>query len=182
MMMAGSRLRVVLVTTHMAIARVPGSLSVRRVLDTITITADSLRRQFSIPRPRIAVAGLNPHAGEQGLFGDEEIRTIGPAVRRAARRGIRVVGPLAADGVFPHAMAGEYDAVVCMYHDQGLGPFKLAHFSDGVNFTAGLPFVRTSPDHGTAHDIARRGIADPRSMSAALALATRLTSVMRDAS
>jgi len=182
MMMAGSRLRVVLVTTHMAIARVPGSLSVRRVLDTITITADSLRRQFSIPRPRIAVAGLNPHAGEQGLFGDEEIRTIGPAVRRAARRGIRVVGPLAADGVFPHAMAGEYDAVVCMYHDQGLGPFKLAHFSDGVNFTAGLPFVRTSPDHGTAHDIARRGIADPRSMSAALALAARLTSVMRDAS
>jgi 4-hydroxythreonine-4-phosphate dehydrogenase len=178
MMMVGSRLRVALVTTHLAIARVPASLSIRRVLDTITITQTALRRQFGIAQPRIAVTGLNPHAGEQGLFGDEEIRIIAPAVRQAARRKIKVVGPLAADGAFPHAMAGEYDAVVCMYHDQGLGPFKLVHFADGVNFTAGLPFVRTSPDHGTAHDIVGRGIADARSMAAALSLAAKLAGVM----
>jgi 4-hydroxythreonine-4-phosphate dehydrogenase len=174
MMMVGKVLRVALVTTHVSIARLPGALSIARVLDTIVIADAALRRQFGIRAPRIAVTGLNPHAGEQGLFGDEEIRIITPAVRRASRRGINAVGPLAADGVFPHAMAGEYDAVVCMYHDQGLGPFKLVHFKDGVNFTAGLPFVRTSPDHGTAHDIAGRGVADPRSMAAALSLAARL--------
>jgi 4-hydroxythreonine-4-phosphate dehydrogenase len=182
MMMVGSRLRVALVTTHLSIARLPASLSTRRVLDTITITQGALKRQFGIVQPRIAVTGLNPHAGEQGMFGDEEIRIIAPAVAQAARRGIKVVGPLAADGAFPHAMAGEYDAVVCMYHDQGLGPFKLVHFADGVNFTAGLPFVRTSPDHGTAHDIVGRGIADACSMVAALSLAAKLAAVMRHGS
>ncbi len=181
MMMVGSRLRVALVTTHMAISQVSEALSIRRVLDTITITDSALRTKFGISKPRIAVAGLNPHAGEQGLFGDEEIRVIGPAVKRASRRGIEVAGPLAADGAFPRAAAGEYDAVVCMYHDQGLGPFKLMHFADGVNFTAGLPFVRTSPDHGTAHDIAGRGIADSRSMISALCVAGDLARIQNTA-
>jgi 4-hydroxythreonine-4-phosphate dehydrogenase len=175
MMMVGDRLRVVLVTTHVSIARLPKTLSRRLVLETIILTHQTLKERFGLPRPRIAVTGLNPHAGESGLFGDEETRLIAPAVRDAARKQIRVSGPLAADSVFPRAVAGAFDAVVCMYHDQGLAPFKLLHFADGVNFTAGLPFVRTSPDHGTAYDIAGRGKADPSSMVAALVLAAKLT-------
>lgn len=174
MMLAGPRLRVVLVTIHVALAEVPRLLSTDGILETIVITAAGLRGRFVAGEPRIAVAGLNPHAGEGGLFGDEERRLIAPAVRRARRRGIDVVGPLAADGLFAHAAEGAYDAVVCMYHDQGLGPFKLLHFADGVNVTLGLPFVRTSPDHGTAFDIAGRGVADARSMRAAIELAARL--------
>ena len=174
MMMVGTRLRVVLVTTHLALAQVPKRLTRDNVLQTIELTADTLQRQFRLQTPRIAVAGLNPHAGEQGLFGNEEERIIAPAVRAARRRGRVISGPLAADSVFAAAAEGSYDAVVCMYHDQGLAPFKLLHFADGVNFTIGLPFVRTSPDHGTAFDIAGKGQADPRSMIAALQLATAL--------
>lgn len=174
MMMAGPKLRVVLVTTHLALADVPRRLDVDGIVETIAITAAALRDRFGRPAPRIAVAGLNPHAGEGGKFGDEEIRIIGPAVRRARRRGIDAVGPLAADSTFPEAAAGAWDAVVCMYHDQGLGPFKLLHFADGVNVTLGLPFVRTSPDHGTAFGIAGRGVAKASSMAAALDLAARL--------
>jgi 4-hydroxythreonine-4-phosphate dehydrogenase len=174
MMMVGKTLRVALATTHMAISRVPKSLSVPLVLKTITITNEALRQHYRIVKPRIAVTGLNPHAGEEGLFGNEEQRVIEPAIRKAKQAGIRASGPFPADGLFPHAAAGEYDAVVCMYHDQGLAPFKLRHFADGVNFTAGLPFIRTSPDHGTAHDIAGRGDADPGSMIAALSLAAEL--------
>lgn len=174
MMMVGPVLRVSLVTTHMALAKVPGSLSRRGILDTILVTDQALRRQFHLRRPRIGVAGLNPHAGEHGLFGDEEQRLIRPAVQTAVRRGVRAVGPLAADSLFALAAMGKFDATVCMYHDQGLGPFKTLHFADGVNFTAGLPFVRTSPDHGTAHDIARRFAADSRSMIEAIRLAGRL--------
>jgi 4-hydroxythreonine-4-phosphate dehydrogenase len=174
MMMVGTRLRVVLVTTHLKLADVPRRLTRANVLQTIELTADALRRQFRIRAPRVAVAGLNPHAGEQGLFGDEEVRLITPAIRAACRRGLAVSGPHAADSVFAQAVAGSYDAVVCMYHDQGLAPFKLLHFADGVNFTLGLPFVRTSPDHGTAFDIAGTGRADPRSMIAALQLAAHL--------
>jgi 4-hydroxythreonine-4-phosphate dehydrogenase len=173
MMMAGERLRVVLVTIHIALADVPRQVTRDGVLQTIVLTADGLRRWFGIDEPRIAVAGLNPHAGENGLFGDEEKRLIAPAVQAARRRGIDVSGPLAADSLFPHAASGSHDAVVCMYHDQGLAPFKLLHFADGVNLTLGLPFVRTSPDHGTAFDIAGTGRADPRSMIAALQLAAR---------
>jgi 4-hydroxythreonine-4-phosphate dehydrogenase len=172
MMMAGPRLRVVLVTIHLALADVPRRLTRDGVQQTIEITARALRQQFGIRAPRIAVCGLNPHAGEHGLFGDEEDRIIAPAVR-AAHRHAKVVGPLAADSVFAHAVEGRYDAVVCMYHDQGLAPFKLLHFADGVNVTLGLPFVRTSPDHGTAFDIAGTGKADPRSMIAALLLAAQ---------
>jgi 4-hydroxythreonine-4-phosphate dehydrogenase len=176
MMMVGAQLRVVLVTTHVAIAQVPRQLNRENVLQTIVMTERSLRRQFGIAAPRLAVCGLNPHAGESGLFGDEEVRVIAPAVRAVRRRGLNAIGPLAADGVFAHAGSnGAYDAVVCMYHDQGLAPFKFVHFADGVNFTAGLPFVRTSPDHGTAFDVAGSGQADPRSMAAALRLAAQLS-------
>lgn len=174
MMMVGPRLRVCLATTHVAIAKLPAALTRAGVRETILVTHDALRRHFRIARPRIAVTGLNPHAGEEGLFGDEEAQVIAPAVAEARRRRVRVTGPLAADGLFPHAVAGEFDAVVCMYHDQGLGPFKLLHFADGVNFTAGLPFIRTSPDHGTAHAIAGRNLADPSSMVAAMRLAAEL--------
>ena len=176
MMMVGTRLRVVLVTTHLKLADVPQHLTRDNVLQTVELTADALRRQFCIRAPRIAVTGLNPHAGEQGLFGDEEARVITPAIHAARRRSLTVSGPHAADSVFAQAVAGSYDAVVCMYHDQGLAPFKLLHFTDGVNFTLGLPFVRTSPDHGTAFDIAGKGQADPRSMVAALQLAAALRS------
>jgi 4-hydroxythreonine-4-phosphate dehydrogenase len=171
MMMAGSNLRVVLVTTHLRLADVPRRLTRDNVLQTIELTVHALRHQFRVPAPRVAVTGLNPHAGEQGLFGDEEARIITPAIQTARRRGIDASGPHAADSVFAHAAGGGYDAVVCMYHDQGLAPFKLLHFADGVNFTLGLPFVRTSPDHGTAFDIAGTGRADPSSMIAALQLA-----------
>lgn len=174
MMMVGPRLRVMLVTTHLALGKVPAALDRRDILETIRLAHSTLRRRFGIRRPRIAVAGLNPHAGEGGMFGDEDRRVIAPAVRAAARAGIRTVGPVAADTLFPFHAAGHYDAVVCMYHDQGLAPFKLLHFRDGANLTCGLPFVRTSPDHGTAHDIAGRGIADASSMVAAIELAARL--------
>jgi 4-hydroxythreonine-4-phosphate dehydrogenase len=174
MMMVGGEMRVALATTHLALAAVPGALSRRLVRDTIGVADGALRAHFGIRRPRIGVAGLNPHAGEDGLFGDEEKRIIAPAVRDAMRRDIDARGPLAADSLFPLAVEGRFDALVCMYHDQGLAPFKALHFADGVNYTAGLPFVRTSPDHGTALDIAGRGIADPRSMTAALQLAAKL--------
>ncbi len=174
MMMVGRTLRVALVTTHLALRDVPDAITTAGVLDTIVITARALRERFAIRHPRLGIAGLNPHAGEQGVFGKEDAEVIAPAVRRARRRGIDAVGPLAADSAFPHAQAGRFDAVVCMYHDQGLAPFKLLHFADGVNFTAGLPVIRTSPDHGTAHDIAGSGRADARSMTAALQLAAQL--------
>ncbi|MCK6554057.1 4-hydroxythreonine-4-phosphate dehydrogenase PdxA [Candidatus Binatia bacterium] len=171
MMMAGPRLRVVLVTIHIPLAAVPGALTVTGIYDSIVLAAAGVRRHYGVRRPRIAVAGLNPHAGEHGLFGDEEERLIAPAVRAARRAGLSAAGPLAADTAFPQAAAGAYDVVVCMYHDQGLGPFKLLHFADGVNVTLGLPFVRTSPDHGTAFDLAGKGVADPSSMAAAMAMA-----------
>lgn len=174
MMMVGGSLRVALVTTHLALRAVPDAIDAAAVLDTIRIADQALRQRFGLRRPRIGVAGLNPHAGEQGAFGDEDARVIAPAVRRARRAGIPAHGPLAADSLFPLAHGGAFDAVVCMYHDQGLAPFKLLHFADGVNFTAGLPVVRTSPDHGTAHDIAGRGKADPSSMVAALKMAAEL--------
>lgn len=171
MMMAGPKLRVVLATIHVRLADVPKQLTHDHLVETFVITAESLKHRFGIASPRLAVAGLNPHAGESGLFGDEEIRIIAPAVRAARRRRLQIVGPLAADGLFAHAVEGTYDAIVCMYHDQGLGPFKLVHFADGVNVTLGLPYLRTSPDHGTAFDIAGTGKADPRSMMAAVRLA-----------
>ena len=170
MMMAGPRLKVVLVTIHEPLRRVSGLLSAAEISDCIAMTRTALERDFAIPAPRIAVAALNPHAGEGGLFGDEEDRLIGPALAAHAARG-DVSGPWPPDTVFYQAAAGRFDAVIAMYHDQGLIPFKLLHFHDGVNVTLGLPLVRTSVDHGTAYDIAGRNLADPSSLAAALALA-----------
>ena len=170
MMMAGRRLKVVLVTIHEPLARVPSLLTRERVAACIRATADSLAGDFGIPQPRIAVAGLNPHAGEGGMFGNEEVRVIAPAVRDCAAA-CSVSGPWPPDTVFHRAVSGDCDAVVAMYHDQGLIPFKLLHFSDGVNVTLGLPIVRTSVDHGTAYDIAGKGLADPASLGEACRMA-----------
>lgn len=172
MMLAGSRLRVILVTMHLALGAVPRALRTDEVARTITIGADHLRRYHRVARPRIAVLGLNPHAGEDGLFGDEEKRIIAPAIARARRAGVDATGPYPADSLFHRAVHEKaFDAVIAMYHDQGLIPLKLLHFHDGVNVTLGLPIVRTSPDHGTAYDIAGDGVADAGSMTAAVALA-----------
>ncbi len=170
MMMAGRRLRVVLVTIHEPLARVPGLLTRERVAACIRATLASLRSDFGVRRPRVAVAGLNPHAGEEGMFGSEEAEIIAPAVQDCGESG-SVSGPWPPDTVFHRAATGGFDAVVAMYHDQGLIPFKLLHFSDGVNVTLGLPIVRTSVDHGTAYDIAGQGVADPSSLAEACRLA-----------
>ena len=170
MMMAGNRLKVSLVTIHIPFAQVPIQLTRQEILRVINLTGETLSRDFGLSRPRIAVAGLNPHSGESGLFGEEEIKIIEPAVKAAAGRW-QVSGPLPPDTVFMHAVASRYDAVVAMYHDQGLIPFKLIHFEDGVNVTMGLPIVRTSVDHGTAYDIAGKGIASASSLAAAFAMA-----------
>jgi len=169
MMMAGPRLKVVLVTIHVALRRVADLLTQAEIVDCIAMTRAALQRDFALAKPRIAVAGLNPHGGEEGLFGDEEVRLIAPAVATLADDAIS--GPWPPDTVFHQAAAGRFDAVITMYHDQGLIPFKLLHFQDGVNVTLGLPLVRTSVDHGTAYDIAGRNLADPSSLAAALAMA-----------
>ena len=171
MMMAGQRLRVTLVTIHVGLAQVSGLLSTEKIAGLILMTDHVLQQDFGIERPRLAVAGLNPHGGEGGMFGDEEQLLIIPALAEARRSGCLVEGPFPPDTVFNKAAEGQYDAVVCMYHDQGLIPFKLMHFEDGVNVTMGLPFVRTSVDHGTAYDIAGQGKANPASLAAAFDLA-----------
>lgn len=176
MMMAGASLRVVLVTIHTALASVTDQLTTTAIYDLIELTARSLENDFAIDDPQIAVAGLNPHAGEDGLFGDEERQLIEPAVVRARNGGRQVSGPYPPDTVFVKAAAGDFDAVVCMYHDQGLIPFKLLHFADGVNVTLGLPIVRTSVDHGTAYDIAGAGLADPTSLREAIKMAATIAS------
>jgi 4-hydroxythreonine-4-phosphate dehydrogenase len=174
MMLAGERLRVVLVTMHVALDTVPRTLTARDVTRTIVITGQHLRRYHGLAKPRLAVAGLNPHAGEGGLFGQEERTAIAPAIRKACQLGIAASGPFPADSVFFRAVQGEFDAVIAMYHDQGLIPLKLLHFHDAVNVSMGLPIVRTSPDHGTAYEIAGRGVADAGSMVAALSMAARM--------
>lgn len=171
MMLAGPLLRVTLVTIHCRLSDVAELITRASVLRLIRITHQALATDFDIQTPRIAIAGLNPHGGEQGLFGDEEKLEITPAITDARAEGIDAQGLFPPDTVFLKAAAGDYDAVVCMYHDQGLIPFKLLHFSDGVNVTLGLPLVRTSVDHGTAYDIAGKGIADPQSLAAAVNLA-----------
>jgi 4-hydroxythreonine-4-phosphate dehydrogenase len=177
MMLAGRRLRVALVTNHVSVRRMLKLLTSRRIFDTVAIVASSLSSDFGIARPRIAVAGLNPHAGEGGAFGDEESRLVAPAVQRARRLGIEAKGPFPPDSVFFRAARGEFDAVVALYHDQGLIPVKLLDALLGdpaVNVTLGLPFVRTSPDHGVAYDLAGTGAASDRSMRAALAMAAAM--------
>jgi len=173
MMLVGGPLRVILATIHVPLVKVPGLVTRETVLDTIRL-AETACAMLGLSNPRIGVAGLNPHAGESGLFGDEEIREIIPAVDEARRQGIPVSGPFPPDTVFHKAYKGDLDIVVCMYHDQGLIPLKMIAFDKGVNVTVGLPFVRTSPDHGTAYDIAWKGVADPSSMIEAIALASRM--------
>ncbi len=166
-------LRVALVTTHLPLRRVADSLDRARIEQTIELAVLACR-DLGLPRARIAVCGLNPHAGEGGEFGSEDEAIISPAVQAARSRGLEVSGPLPADTLFHHALRGDFEAVVAMYHDQGLGPLKMIAFETGVNWTLGLPFIRTSPDHGTAYDIAGQGKADPSSMIAAIRLARQL--------
>lgn len=170
MMMAGPRLKVVLVTIHEPLRRVSQLLCQEEIMACIETTRQALQRDFAVRHPRIAVAGFNPHAGEASLFGNEEKNIIAPAVAHSAADG-EVSGPWPPDTVFYQAASGRFDAVIAMYHDQGLIPFKLLHFHDGVNVTLGLPLVRTSVDHGTAYDIAGKNRAKPSSLAAALALA-----------
>jgi len=169
----GRWLRVALVTTHVALKHVAAHITPAKVMLAIELAAQACR-DLGLTRARIAVCGLNPHAGEGGQMGDEEQTVIGPTVLAAQRKNFDVVGPLSGDTVFHHALRGEFDAVVAMYHDQGLAPLKAVAFDTGVNWTLGLPFIRTSPDHGTAYDIAGQGLANPSSMIAALRLAKQL--------
>ena len=175
MMFVGEKLKVTLATRHIALKRVAQALTVKSVRSAILLTHEYLKKFFRVKRPRIGVAGLNPHAGENSLFGCEEEAIIKPAVRSASKMASGVKGPVPADVIFHEALNGKFDAVVSMYHDQGLIPFKTLYFKNGVNLTLGLPFIRTSPDHGTAFDIAGRFIADPTSMREAIILACRLS-------
>jgi 4-hydroxythreonine-4-phosphate dehydrogenase len=177
MLLVGGGLRVALATTHLALAQVPAAITRPSLGRTLDVLDRDLKRRFGIAHPRIAVAGLNPHAGESGYLGREEIEVIGPAVAQARSRGIEADGPWPADTLFVPARAQAFDAIVAMYHDQGLAPLKYASFGHGVNVTLGLPLVRTSVDHGTALDLAGSGRADFTSMQAAIELAAQLAAL-----
>ena len=168
MIMVSEQLKVGVVTGHIPLREVPGSITKEKILGKLRIMKASLERDFGIPDPKIAVLGLNPHCGDGGLLGDEEQSIILPAVQEATKEGIQAFGPYSPDGFFSLGNYGRYDATLAMYHDQGLAPFKAIAFAEGVNFTAGLPVVRTSPDHGTAYEMAGRDEADPRSMMSAI--------------
>ncbi len=174
MMLAAPKLRVVPVTIHIALSEVPARLTGQLIRDTIHITAKALQRDFDVAAPRIAVAGLNPHAGEGGAMGKEEIEIITPALGQLRQDGFSVIGPLSADTMFHDRARATYDVAVCMYHDQALIPIKALDFDHGVNITLGLPIIRTSPDHGTGFDIAGRGKADPTSTISALRMAAEM--------
>lgn len=177
MMLAGEHLRVVPVTLHMGLAEAISALSVEGILRVVRLTHRSLKGWFGVHEPRLGVAGLNPHAGEGGLFGKEEVDIIGPSVERSREEGILAEGPFPPDAVFRMAVDGRFDAVVAMYHDQGLIPLKLLDRDNAVNITLGLPIIRTSVDHGTAYDLAGRGEASEGSMVAAICLAARLAMI-----
>jgi 4-hydroxythreonine-4-phosphate dehydrogenase len=174
MMLAGPELRAVPVTIHIPLRDVADAITEELIVETGRIVASDLRRRFALPRPRLAVAGLNPHAGEGGALGMEDGTIIMPAIETLRADGIDVVGPLSADAMFHRAARSGYDVAICMYHDQALIPAKTLSFSETVNVTLGLAFVRTSPDHGTAFDLAGTGRADPSSLAAALRLAAEL--------
>jgi 4-hydroxythreonine-4-phosphate dehydrogenase len=174
MMLACDALRVVPTTIHIPIAEVPRQLTASLLTDTLLITHAALRRDFGIAAPQIAVAGLNPHAGEDGKMGGEEIEMITPVLDALRSEGMQITGPHSADTLFHAGARAQYDVAVCMYHDQALIPIKTLDFSGGVNVTLGLPFIRTSPDHGTAFDIAGKGIADATSMIAAIRMAATM--------
>lgn len=181
MMLAGPKLRAVPVTIHVALSAVPGLLSQELIVKTATIAERDLRKRFAIAAPRLAVAGLNPHAGEGGAMGTEDRDIVAPAVARLKAAGINARGPLPADTMFHDAARSRYDVAICMYHDQALIPVKALGFDDSVNVTLGLPFVRTSPDHGTAFDIAGQGIARPGSLIAAIRMADAMSRSERQA-
>lgn len=174
MMLVSGNLRVALTTVHIPISKVASSITTELIIDKATILNKSLQRDFSILQPKIAVLGLNPHAGDGGVIGTEEIEIIQPALHTLKEHGIIAEGPFPADGFFGQKRHLHFDAVLAMYHDQGLAPFKSISFGQGVNFTAGLPIIRTSPDHGTAFDIAGKGVADPSSFLQAYRLAVEL--------
>ena len=178
----GAPLRVLLATTHLALRDVPAAVDADLLVEQGTLLAQALRRDWRLAVPRIGLCGLNPHASDGGLFGDEEARTFAPAVARLRAAGFDVTGPLPADTVFARCLAGEFDAVVAPYHDVGMAAFKTVAFGSGVNVTLGLPFIRTSPDHGTAFDIAGTGRADESSMLEALRLAAQLANARFDTS
>jgi 4-hydroxythreonine-4-phosphate dehydrogenase len=180
MMFLGSRWRVVLVTTHLPLKEVSKWITRDRLLSKIEMTEEGLKRLFAIPRPVIAVLGLNPHCGEEGLLGDEERREILPAIEGARGRGIEVEGPFSADSFFDISGHRRFDAVIAMYHDQGLIPIKMFDFREAVNFTLGLPFIRTSVAHGTGYDIAGRGLADPTNLIRAISVASNLSKLKRN--
>ena len=168
MMLAGPSLKVIPVTTHIPLRAVPEQLSVERIVLKGRVAVKGLQRQFGLPRPRLAVAGLNPHAGESGTLGREEVEIILPAIERMREEGYEVSGPHPPDIMFHERRRRNYDAALCMYHDQALIPLKTLHFDEGINCTLGLPIVRTSPDHGTAFDIAGKNLADPCAMITAI--------------
>ena len=178
MMFHSPRLKVVLITVHVPLKDVASQLTPALVDQTIALTVDAMDF-FGTPRPRLALAGLNPHAGENGVIGDEDDRVLAPAVRRAQENGVTIAGPIPGDTVFVRASRGEFDCVIACYHDQGLIPVKLLAFGTAVNVTIGLPIIRTSVDHGTAFDIAGKGVADPGSMIAAVKLAAGMASHLR---
>ena len=182
MMLAGPSLRTIPLTVHVPLAEVPRLLSAELIAHKARIVAAGLRRDFGVLSPRLAIAALNPHAGEGGQFGDEEARIITPAIATLQAEGIAAFGPVPGDALFtPRARTG-YDAALCMYHDQALIPLKALEFDEGVNVTLGLPIIRTSPDHGTAFDIAGKGLADPGAMAAAIVMAGEMASARAAAS
>lgn len=180
MLMVSKELKVGLVTEHVALKDVGPLITPERVELKIRLLEMSLKNDFNIPKPKIAVLGLNPHAGDNGLLGDEEIKIISPVINELKNKGKLVFGPMPADGFFASGQHQKYDGVLAMYHDQGLAPFKYIAFEDGVNFTAGLPVVRTSPDHGTAYSIAGKNLADENSMRQAIYLAADIIRVRQD--
>jgi 4-hydroxythreonine-4-phosphate dehydrogenase len=181
MMLAAGNLRAALVTVHEPLARVPSLITEDRIVSVGTVVAEALARDFGVARPRIAVAGLNPHAGEGGALGREDLEVVTPAVAALKARGIDARGPLPADSLFHEAARATYDAALCLYHDQALIPVKMLDFWGGVNLTLGLPIVRTSPDHGTAFDIAGKGVARPDSLIAAIRMAAGIAARRRAA-
>lgn len=168
MFMVSDRLKIGVVTGHIPLREVPDSISEEKIMSKLRLMNASLKRDFGVDSPKIGVLSLNPHSGDGGLLGDEEDKIIAPAIKKAVEEGIDAFGPYSPDGYFGSGMYSRFDATLAMYHDQGLEPFKAIAFEDGVNFTAGLPVVRTSPDHGTAYDMAGRDEADPRSMMSAI--------------
>lgn len=174
MMMVCNRMRIGIVTNHLALKDVPNALTKELILEKIHIMHDSLKRDFGIPMPKIAVLALNPHAGDNGVIGDEDQRIVNPAIDEASDKGVLVYGPYPSDGFFGSSEFSKFDGVLALYHDQGLIPFKLMSFTEGVNYTAGLPIVRTSPAHGTAYDIAGKDQASEQSFRSAIYLATTI--------